>query len=116
MSRHPHPGQNLKPFIRFIGPSAQEFGSRLGTWLIPITSGEAQTFDADPHGVPSVYTVDASRLSDQQRLALATWISEDKQGDVLENLENVAVGKCLLSATDGRYEVVWLEEGKEFWG
>ena len=116
MARQPQPGPNLKPFLRFTGPSAQQFAQRLGTWLIPITSGEATSFDAGKHGILSVYTVDPSRLSGPQRMALATWISEDKNGPVLDMLADVAASKCLLSATDGRYEVVWLEEGKEFWG
>lgn len=44
------------------------------------------------------------------------WISEDKNGPVLDMLADVVAGKCLLSATDRRYEIIWLEDGKEFWG
>jgi hypothetical protein len=106
------PSEKLQPFLRCKNP---EFALHLGATLIPITSPVPASFDGEEYGILSTFTIDGSKLTADQTLALACWIAQDTQGSMSELLQDIQSGKCLLPEGD-QYEVVWREDGAQFWG
>jgi hypothetical protein len=104
--------KSLRPFLRC---KSRSFIDHLGPALIPIVSPDPEPFDAGKYGTLSTYAVDGSRLSADQALSLAKWISDDTGGHMGTMLQDIQDGKCLLP-DDGRFELVWLDEGAKFWG
>lgn len=104
--------ERLLPFLRC---KSKKFALNLGTTLIPITSSVPKPIDAGEYGVLSTFTIDGSKLTAEQSLALACWICQETHGSLSQLLQDVQSGKCLLPQDD-RFEVVWLEDGVQFWG
>jgi hypothetical protein len=101
-----------QPFLRC---TSECYLAHLGTSQIPIISAVPEPFDAEQYGMLSIYTIDGSKLSADQALALVSWISEDTGGSLLELLQDLQSGKCHLPDNEF-YEVVWLDDGAQFWG
>jgi hypothetical protein len=106
------PPNSLRPFLRC---GIITFVEHLGSALSPIVSPTPQPFDGGKYGTLYTYTIDGSRLSADQALSLAKWISLDTGGPIGKLLEDIQDGECRIS-DDGRFELVWLDEGAKFWG